>query len=209
MLTLECFVCEKRLNMKHCSKCKSVPYCSQECQISDWKVHKTWCGNAIEMYCMAIWGAMDAAGLISACLATSIIISDLLDKDGIENNIVIGYIVLGLPNLTTKDPRPTLRHVWVESMHPSGQKKIIETSRQVRKRSSIIVSYETEFPTGCFRFDRETAEEIKESDELEGLIQSYLKHKDKKKAMKVIIKANPIWLGIYHTAFHMKEMVNL
>lgn len=30
---------------KRCSKCKQVWYCSRDCQLSDWKVHKPTCQN--------------------------------------------------------------------------------------------------------------------------------------------------------------------
>lgn len=39
-----CYVCEKvSETMKWCGKCKSVKYCSQECQLSDWPKHKNFC----------------------------------------------------------------------------------------------------------------------------------------------------------------------
>ncbi len=40
----ECAHCKKSgLKFKHCSACKSVYYCSRECQKSDWKRHKKEC----------------------------------------------------------------------------------------------------------------------------------------------------------------------
>ena len=40
----ECMNCKiKGLKFKHCSACKSVHYCSRECQKSDWKRHKKEC----------------------------------------------------------------------------------------------------------------------------------------------------------------------
>jgi hypothetical protein len=41
-----CFVCkkdEKDFKLFQCSVCKSVKYCSQECQKLDWKSHKIIC----------------------------------------------------------------------------------------------------------------------------------------------------------------------
>lgn len=42
-----CAFCGKieteNLKLKRCSKCKSVNYCSKECQLNDWKNHKTDC----------------------------------------------------------------------------------------------------------------------------------------------------------------------
>jgi len=32
---------------KQCSKCKTVKYCSRECQKEDWKVHKTICSTSV------------------------------------------------------------------------------------------------------------------------------------------------------------------
>ncbi|KAF7305816.1 MYND-type domain-containing protein [Mycena chlorophos] len=40
----ECFVCKKTgVNLQRCSKCRTFPYCSKECQASDWKEHKKIC----------------------------------------------------------------------------------------------------------------------------------------------------------------------
>ncbi|CAL1695770.1 unnamed protein product [Somion occarium] len=33
-------------NLSHCSKCKSVFYCSRKCQCVDWKRHKSFCKSA-------------------------------------------------------------------------------------------------------------------------------------------------------------------
>ena len=40
----ECAVCGTRNeNMKRCSRCKSVFYCSRDCQVKHWSVHKLTC----------------------------------------------------------------------------------------------------------------------------------------------------------------------
>ena len=42
-----CFGCgklEERVAFKLCGKCKAL-YCSRECQVKDWKLHKTLCGK--------------------------------------------------------------------------------------------------------------------------------------------------------------------
>ncbi|KAH8824954.1 hypothetical protein DL96DRAFT_1611382 [Flagelloscypha sp. PMI_526] len=43
----ECFVCKKTesegLKLLRCSRCRTVPYCSKECQKADWKSHKGIC----------------------------------------------------------------------------------------------------------------------------------------------------------------------
>nr|GAT48799.1 predicted protein [Mycena chlorophos] len=42
-----CFVCKKPpaegTSLQRCSRCRSVPYCSRECQAKDWKAHKEVC----------------------------------------------------------------------------------------------------------------------------------------------------------------------
>ena len=39
-----CFFCKTETsNLKICSKCKSVSYCSRDCQRQDWKLHKKYC----------------------------------------------------------------------------------------------------------------------------------------------------------------------
>jgi zinc finger MYND domain-containing protein 10 len=40
----KCKKCEKQA-FKRCSKCKSVWYCSRECQVADWPVHKEACNK--------------------------------------------------------------------------------------------------------------------------------------------------------------------
>jgi hypothetical protein len=41
---IECMVCEP-VKMKKCAGCRSVSYCSIECQRLDWPYHKTKCGE--------------------------------------------------------------------------------------------------------------------------------------------------------------------
>jgi len=48
---LNCNVCGRK-NYFKCSKCKSVYYCSKECQKIDWKCHKKSCELVNEEYCM-------------------------------------------------------------------------------------------------------------------------------------------------------------
>ena len=41
--SLRCFVCSKLTDLKCCSRCRSVYYCSRDHQQSDWQRHKTFC----------------------------------------------------------------------------------------------------------------------------------------------------------------------
>lgn len=42
----ECGHCHKQLDSrKVCSKCKSISYCSRECQSNDWRIHKQGCNQ--------------------------------------------------------------------------------------------------------------------------------------------------------------------
>jgi len=42
--TLKCYNCERFFSsLKVCSNCKTVRYCSRECQSSHWKIHKPMC----------------------------------------------------------------------------------------------------------------------------------------------------------------------
>lgn len=41
--TKSCNKCGKMINLKLCSRCRSVFYCSVDCQRSDWKLHKKNC----------------------------------------------------------------------------------------------------------------------------------------------------------------------
>jgi len=40
-----CAICKATENLKQCSKCRSVYYCSREHQLEDWKTHKNVCGK--------------------------------------------------------------------------------------------------------------------------------------------------------------------
>ncbi len=40
----KCGKCQKQA-FKRCSKCKSIWYCSKECQVSDWPNHKVVCNK--------------------------------------------------------------------------------------------------------------------------------------------------------------------
>lgn len=40
---LECNVCQSTENLKLCSRCKKVCYCSAACQKKDWSLHKPDC----------------------------------------------------------------------------------------------------------------------------------------------------------------------
>ena len=42
-LAKSCAVCNKLGTMRACGKCKLIRYCGKECQIADWKRHKTIC----------------------------------------------------------------------------------------------------------------------------------------------------------------------
>ena len=42
-----CVVCNKTGELFFCSKCNLTAYCSRECQLLDWKVHKKTCGKSI------------------------------------------------------------------------------------------------------------------------------------------------------------------
>ncbi|WAQ99423.1 SMYD2-like protein [Mya arenaria] len=49
---INCNVCETQLSvMKRCTKCKSVFYCSRECQVKDWPKHQISCkpSNTLQM----------------------------------------------------------------------------------------------------------------------------------------------------------------
>lgn len=39
----EWFKCNDPIPFKRCAKCKSVYYCSKECQVADWQLHKLCC----------------------------------------------------------------------------------------------------------------------------------------------------------------------
>lgn len=45
-----CTKCSKIGNLKRCSRCKSVKYCSLECQKSDWAAHKTKCAQIVASF---------------------------------------------------------------------------------------------------------------------------------------------------------------
>ncbi|KAF7532433.1 hypothetical protein G7054_g7965 [Neopestalotiopsis clavispora] len=45
-MAAECAKCKKSgVDLKNCSKCRSISYCSRDCQKDDWKVHKKSCAS--------------------------------------------------------------------------------------------------------------------------------------------------------------------
>ena len=45
---MRCVICRKK-NAKACSRCKSIHYCSKECQVHDWPIHKVLCREMAEL----------------------------------------------------------------------------------------------------------------------------------------------------------------
>ncbi|KIM37013.1 hypothetical protein M413DRAFT_448743 [Hebeloma cylindrosporum] len=41
----ECYVRAIEVPLKACAKCKTIRYCSRECQAAHWKRHKVWCNH--------------------------------------------------------------------------------------------------------------------------------------------------------------------
>jgi len=48
--TFECNICKSKENLKLCSKCHSVSYCSVEHQKEDWQKHKKNCKEMFKIY---------------------------------------------------------------------------------------------------------------------------------------------------------------
>lgn len=45
---LGCMICRAQENLKKCSGCKVIYYCSRECQKKDWSSHKIICGPELK-----------------------------------------------------------------------------------------------------------------------------------------------------------------
>lgn len=43
-----CVVCHRQSNLSKCAACHSVYYCSKECQVLHWKVHKPFCNLPLD-----------------------------------------------------------------------------------------------------------------------------------------------------------------
>jgi hypothetical protein len=41
--------CSNTINIKRCSGCRRVRYCSEECQLTDWQNHKTCCEPRLQL----------------------------------------------------------------------------------------------------------------------------------------------------------------
>ena len=42
-----CLECGKEGGLKRCAKCREACYCSRECQVAHWRVHKKACGKGL------------------------------------------------------------------------------------------------------------------------------------------------------------------
>ncbi|KAK7029249.1 MYND-type domain-containing protein [Favolaschia claudopus] len=104
LVTIFCVVgdCNNSKNLKTCKRCKTVHYCSKECQKKDWKNHKAACNSNFEVLNgnesvfqrnLRHWLARFHNTLLMACIRA------LHLRDGWDH-IDEGAIVIGL------EPRP-------------------------------------------------------------------------------------------------------
>jgi hypothetical protein len=166
----------------------------------DWYEHKKWCDHIAERLCFLLWDYLETVTIGNACLATSLLISDTLWKREIGNRIVDGYAIRG-PFY--------FRHVWIEVLLPKGEKRICETSLQVRQFAGIFgqaSQYVEKEPCHLERIDQDTHEEKKTLEELEEGIKYYNKlskddpEDNKKRAKEMtlnkIIRRDYVWARI-------------
>jgi len=69
-----------------CGKCRSVHYCSRDCQTADWPLHKKSCKVSKEKK-----PAESAAGSPSSRLPTVLVIENGQGAEGIENQVLISH----------------------------------------------------------------------------------------------------------------------
>ncbi|KAJ7664412.1 hypothetical protein DFH06DRAFT_323106 [Mycena polygramma] len=80
-IQLVCTNCVKTdVDMRRCSKCKRVCYCSKECQVKHWPDHKSWCKrNAESSNILELFASAMACGTFSNILQACFILHfDLL-----------------------------------------------------------------------------------------------------------------------------------
>ncbi|KAF8812584.1 hypothetical protein BYT27DRAFT_7182621 [Phlegmacium glaucopus] len=44
----QCYIRASEATLKTCARCKTVRYCSRQCQVTNWKSHKDWCNKNVE-----------------------------------------------------------------------------------------------------------------------------------------------------------------
>ncbi|KAG6030499.1 hypothetical protein E4U41_007819 [Claviceps citrina] len=85
---MECIVCKKtppQVNIKRCAKCHLTPYCSRECQKSDWKTHKKACGD--KRNASSGSGSGSGASASSSASASASASANLSPPKGLERGI--------------------------------------------------------------------------------------------------------------------------
>jgi len=64
-----CLYCDNRDSHKRCSKCRSVYFCSIECQKKAWPVHKLHCGRNLFVLCATCGQELHGSYLIKDSLS--------------------------------------------------------------------------------------------------------------------------------------------
>ncbi|KZV67091.1 hypothetical protein PENSPDRAFT_64561 [Peniophora sp. CONT] len=106
-----CSRCGKRAKYRACAQCKSVTYCSVECQKADWKSHRPFC-------------SADYGGVEGIEKKTLLLAERLLRHDDLHGNLLqIGCHELGLLQNRQKSQTHCARVLWdlipVYSTHES------------------------------------------------------------------------------------------
>ncbi|KAF9530200.1 hypothetical protein CPB83DRAFT_851156 [Crepidotus variabilis] len=128
--------------LKHCARCKTIMYCSRECQVAHWKDHKTWCNNNVDHL-----AELEAA-----------------DRDGLNVGLPDGMSLVELDQRLEKWVKYHNSLLMAATIHALELPRDLKRSHQYLLR--VRVSYRTDnegVPGKLFRVDKAFLVDIQSS----------------------------------------------
>jgi tetratricopeptide (TPR) repeat protein len=187
-MTASCNACGKTTSLMNCKRCKSVAYCSAECQRRDWKAHKPTCQRAefAGAPCDCC-GTTENVQLGDICLNCGFLFCKICDEQNLTRD------QSGNVDSFAPCPRCQQRRDFRRASNRKKLEKLIKESPRDPRLASWLVclgQYILEFDDNTRRGERKAKEHFLHAGELgwgEGFIgvaTIYLKHRNWEEARR-------------------------